>query len=93
MQILAKEEQNRNKIQQGRIHGYRRRVWVVRGSEEIDQSSCWAGAQTPKLPVSAKKAECYGQTNRRTNGQTNSAGCRVTCMQLKIVCSIILLSL
>ena len=41
---------------QGRIHGYPSRVWVGRGSDEIDQLNSWAGAVTPKPPVNAEKS-------------------------------------
>ena len=30
-----------------------------------------------------KKTKCYGRTDRRTDGPTNRAGCRVACTRLK----------
>ena len=52
------------------------RVRVGRGCDDIDQPSCWAGAVTPKPPVSTKKAKWDRQTDR--------ADCRVACTRLKI---------
>ena len=52
------------------IHGYLSRVWVGRGSDEIDQQSSWAGAVMQKSPVNAEKSEVLwtdGPT-RRTSG-------------------------
>ena len=49
-------------------HGYSSHVRVGRGSEEIYKLSCWAGVVTPKPPVSAKKAKCYGRTEGPTDG-------------------------
>ena len=45
-------------------------MWVGRGSDEIDQSSNWAGAVTPKPPVNAKKGKCDRRTDRPTNGES-----------------------
>ena len=41
-------------VKQGWIHGYPSRVQVSRGSDE----SSGAGAETPKPPINAEKAEC-----------------------------------
>ena len=71
------------KKEQGRIHGYPSRVWVGRGSDEIDQPSSWAGAVTPILPVNAEKAKCYRPTDR----QTDRVGCRVACTRPKSIYS------
>ena len=43
-------------ILKGGIHGYPSRLWVGRGSDEIDQPSSWAGPVTPKPPVNAQKS-------------------------------------
>ena len=49
--------------------GYPSRVRMGRGSDEIDQTSSWAGAVTPKLPINAERANCVTDgrpTDRRT---------------------------
>ena len=57
------------KKKQGHIHGYPSRVWVGRGSDEIDQPSSWASV-TPKPHVNAKKAKRDGPMDRPTDRQT-----------------------
>ena len=61
----------------GPIHVHPSRVRVGRGSDEIGQPSSLAGAVTPKPPINAEKAECYGRTNGWNDGRTDQRTERV----------------